>query len=263
MIEIQNISKAYVKNGPKAVDRLSLKLPNGKIFGLLGPNGAGKTTTLKMITGILKPDAGDVIINGHSILSDDLAAKKEFAFVPDEPNAFLRLKGIEYLNFICNIYNVPVADRKARISRLAQVFGLDNVLNNQISSYSHGMRQKIFVIGALVLNPPVWILDEPMTGLDPKSAYTLKEMMRQHADQGNVVLFSTHVLDVAEKVCDEVIIIDNGKVLAQGTLEEIRQTSSAQGSLEDIFLQLTEGDSVILADEQAAEDTDSQPDKQD
>jgi ABC-2 type transport system ATP-binding protein len=263
MIEIQNISKAYVKNGPKAVDGLSLKLPDGKIFGLLGPNGAGKTTTLKMITGILKPDEGDVIINGHSILSDDLAAKKEFAFVPDEPNAFLRLKGIEYLNFICNIYDVPVAERKGRISRLAQEFGLDNVLNNQISSYSHGMRQKIFVIGALVLNPPVWILDEPMTGLDPKSAFTLKEMMRQHADQGNVVLFSTHVLDVAEKVCDEVIIIDNGKVLAQGTLEEIRQTSSAQGSLEDIFLQLTEGDSVVLADEPTAEDTDSQPDKQD
>lgn len=262
MIEIQTISKAYVKNGPKAVDKLSLKLADGKIYGLLGPNGAGKTTTLKMITGILKPDEGDVRINGHSILTDDLAAKQEFAFVPDEPNAFLRLRGIEYLNFICNIYNVPVASRLERISSLAREFGLDNVLNNQISSYSHGMRQKIFVIGALVLNPPVWILDEPMTGLDPKSAFTLKDMMRKHADQGNVVLFSTHVLDVAEKVCDEVIIIDNGKVLAQGTLEEIQKASSSQGSLEDIFLQLTEGESMILTEEAALDNTLSKPDQQ-
>lgn len=253
MIEIQGISKAYTKGGPKAVDNISLDLHGGKIYGLLGPNGAGKTTTLKMVTGILRPDQGDVIINGHSIISDDLAAKREFAFVPDEPNAFLRLKGYDYLSFICDIYEVPSQVRSERIHRLAEEFGIDKVLNDQISSYSHGMRQKIFLVAALVQNPPVWILDEPMTGLDPRSSFTLKELMRDHADEGNIVLFSTHVLDVAEKVCDEIIIIDNGKVIAQGTISQMRENLATDDSLESMFLRLTEDDFSFLDDDHAGQ----------
>ena len=245
MIEIKNLSKAYSKAGKKAVDSINLNLTGGKIYGLLGPNGAGKTTTLKMMTGILQPDECDVIMEGHSIRTDDLEAKKTFAFVPDEPNAFLRLTGLEYLGFMADIYEVPAEIRQAKIQELGEVFGMNAVLNDKISSYSHGMRQKIFLIGALLQNPPVWILDEPMTGLDPKSAFTLKEMMRSHADQGNIVLFSTHVLDVAEKVCDLVIIIDEGKILFQGSLEELRSHYAQDSSLESIFLQLTEDESAF------------------
>ena len=257
MIEIQNLSKAYSKAGKKAVDSINLNLTGGKIYGLLGPNGAGKTTTLKMITGILQPDEGDVILEGHSIRTDDLEAKKTFAFVPDEPNAFLRLTGWEYLGFVADIYEVPAESRQAKIEELSQIFELQSVLNDKISSYSHGMRQKIFLIGALLQNPPIWILDEPMTGLDPKSAFTLKEMMRSHADQGNIVLFSTHVLDVAEKVCDVVIIIDQGKILFQGSLQDLRSHYAEDSSLETIFLQLTEVESAFAKSE-ASDLSDSQ-----
>lgn len=245
MIEIKNLSKSYSKAGKKAVDSINLQLSGGKIYGLLGPNGAGKTTTLKLITGILQADEGDVVLQGHSIRTDDLAAKKTFAFVPDEPNAFLRLTGLEYLGFVADIYEVPAEARQTRIQELATVFELDKVLNDKISSYSHGMRQKIFLLAALLQNPPIWILDEPMTGLDPKSAFTLKEMMRNHADQGKLVLFSTHVLDVAEKVCDVIIIIDEGKILFQGSLQELRGHYAQDSSLESIFLQLTEDESAF------------------
>lgn len=251
MLDIQHISKSYSKGGVKAVDNLNITLDDGLIYGILGPNGAGKTTTLKMVTGILQPDAGDVVINGHSILEDDLEAKKQFAFVSDDPNAFLRLKGIEYLNFICDVYAVPEADRSRRIQELAQSFGLSGVLQERIDSYSHGMRQKIFLIGALVHNPPVWILDEPMTGLDPKSAFLLKQMMREHADEGNLVLFSTHVLDVAEKVCDRIVIIDHGKMIFNGSIDDMHKHFAGNASLEAMFLELTE-DATFAADEPAA-----------
>lgn len=239
MLEIRNISKTYGKAGKKAVDNLSLELQNGEVFGLLGPNGAGKTTTLKMITGILAPDEGDVIIEGHSIRNDDLAAKKQFAFVPDDPNTFLRLKGIEYLRFIGDIYEVPKEEREERITHLAGEFELTDSLGDRISSYSHGMRQKIILLGALLQNPPVWILDEPMTGLDPKSSFRLKEMMKEHTAAGKIVLFSTHVLDVAEKVCDRIGIIDEGKLLFLGTVEEMRSRFSEDSSLEQMFLEMT------------------------
>lgn len=239
MLEIRNISKTYGKAGKKAVDNLSLELQNGEVFGLLGPNGAGKTTTLKMITGILAPDEGDVIIEGHSIRNDDLAAKKQFAFVPDDPNTFLRLKGIEYLRFIGDIYEVPKEEREERITRLAGEFELTDSLGDRISSYSHGMRQKIILLGALLQNPPVWILDEPMTGLDPKSSFRLKEMMKEHTAAGKIVLFSTHVLDVAEKVCDRIGIIDEGKLLFLGTVEEMRSRFTGDSSLEQMFLEMT------------------------
>lgn len=244
MLEIKNISKTYGKGSKKAVDNLSLELRNGEIFGLLGPNGAGKTTTLKMITGILKPDEGDVIIEGHSILTDDLEAKKQFAFVPDDPNTFLRLKGIEYLRFIADIYEVSKEDREKRITHLAKEFELTEALGDKMSTYSHGMRQKIILLGALLQNPPVWILDEPMTGLDPKSSFRLKEMMKEHTDDGKIVLFSTHVLEVAEKVCDRIGIIADGKLLFCGTVTEMRSRFTGDSTLEQMFLEMT-GDAAV------------------
>ncbi len=243
LIEIKGISKSY--NGKvKAVDTLNLNIPSGQIIGFLGPNGAGKTTTLKMITGITKPDDGTIEINGIGIMSKPLAAKKQFGFVPDSPDIFLRLKGIEYLNFMADIYEVPSDLRKERISLLSERLEMDAALSDQIQSYSHGMRQKIVLIGALLHKPPVWILDEPLTGLDPKSSYILKEMMREHADEGNTVFFSTHVLEVAEKVCDKVAIINKGSLLFYGTLNEMREhfTVGEGDSLEKMFLEMTDND---------------------
>lgn len=239
MIEINNVSKTY--NGAlKAVDDISLNIEDGEIFGFLGPNGAGKTTTIKMITGILTPDSGTIKINGKDISENTLQAKKQFGFVPDSPNMFLRLKGIEYLNFMSDIYNVDADERRKRIEMLAQRFEMSNALGDQIQSYSHGMRQKIVIMGVLVHNPPVWILDEPMTGLDPKSSFTLKEMMREHADNKKTVFFSTHVLEVAEKICDRVAIINKGKILFCGKLDQMREHFKSSESLEKMFLEMTE-----------------------
>ncbi len=210
MIEIMNVSKSY--NGSTyAVKDLSLSVPSGEIFGFLGPNGAGKSTTIKMITGIHGVDKGTITINGIDIMKNPMEAKRTFGYVPDSPDMFLRLKGIEYLNFMADMYEVPKEVRQERIESLAKKFDLYNALSDQIQSYSHGMRQKIVIIGVLVHEPDVWILDEPLTGLDPKSAYILKEMMREHADKGKIVFFSTHVLEVAEKLCDRVAIINKGK----------------------------------------------------
>lgn len=239
MIELINVSKSY-GGTTKAVDNLNLTVPAGEIFGFLGPNGAGKTTTLKMVTGILRPDRGTIRINHVDIEKEPLQAKREFGFVPDSPDMFLRLKGLEYLNFMGDIYRMPGPERKERISALAERFGLREVLLDQIQSYSHGMRQKIILMGALLHEPAVWILDEPLTGLDPRSAYILKEMMREHADKGNTVFFSTHVLEVAEKICDRVAIINKGKLIIQGTLDQIREHFKENESLEQMFLELTE-----------------------
>ena len=218
MIKIENVTKSYVK-GKKSVDNLNLEIKDGEIFGFLGPNGAGKTTTIKMITGILNPDEGDILIDGKSIEKEPLEAKKRFGFVPDSPDMFLKLKGIEYLNFLAEIYEIPVELKKERIEKLTKKFEIYNNLNEQIESYSHGMRQKIVICGALLSNPKNWILDEPMTGLDPKSSFDLKEMMREHSRNGNTVFFSTHVLEVAEKLCDRVGIINHGKLVFVGTLD--------------------------------------------
>ena len=241
MIEIKNVSKSY--NGViKAVDDLNITVPDGKIIGFLGPNGAGKTTTIKMITGITKADTGSISINGINIAENALEAKRQFGFVPDSPDMFLRLKGIEYLNFMADIYNVDVATRKQRIRELAERFDMESVLSDQIQSFSHGMRQKIVIIGVLVHSPSVWILDEPMTGLDPRSSFLLKEMMREHADSGRTVFFSTHVLEVAEKLCDKVAIINKGKLQFYGTMEEMREHFKTDDSLEKIFLEMTENE---------------------
>ena len=239
MIEIKHVSKSYVK-GKKSVENLSLEVKNGEIFGFLGPNGAGKTTTIRMITGILDIDEGDILIDGKSIKESPLEAKKEFGFVPDSPDMFLKLKGIEYLTFMADVYEISQEKRKEKIETLTKKFEIYNELNNQIQSYSHGMRQKIVICGALLAEPKNWILDEPMTGLDPKSSFDLKEMMREHAKQRKTVFFSTHILEVAEKLCDRVGIINKGKLVFVGTFEEMKQKFKEEASLEKLFLEITE-----------------------
>ncbi|GGE55670.1 ABC transporter ATP-binding protein [Priestia taiwanensis] len=238
MIHLQNISKGYNKTS-KAVDNLSLTVHKGEIFGFLGPNGAGKSTTIKMITGIHSIDEGSITINGIDLKTDPIAAKKQFGYVSDSPDVFLRLKGIEYLNFMADMYDVSQEVRKERITSLAERFGLENVLQDPIQSYSHGMRQKIVIIGVLVHDPDVWILDEPLTGLDPKSAFTLKEMMKEHTAKGKTVFFSTHVLEVAEKLCDRVGIINKGVLQFCGRLDQMRDHFKSHESLEKMFLEMT------------------------
>ncbi|MBQ9298474.1 MAG: ABC transporter ATP-binding protein [Clostridia bacterium] len=239
MIKINNVSKSYVK-GKKSVDDLSLEIRDGEIFGFLGPNGAGKTTTIKMITGILNSDGGDITIDGKNIKTEAIEAKKQFGYVPDSPDMFLKLKGIEYLNFIADVYNVSEEDRKSRIEYLAKEFEIYDNLQETLQSYSHGMRQKMLVISVLLHNPKNWILDEPMTGLDPRASFKLKELMRKHANEGNSVFFSTHVLEVAEKICDRVGIINKGKLIFVGTMKELREKFADDASLEQLFLEITE-----------------------
>ena len=193
-----------------------------------------------MITGILNIDEGDILIDGKSIKKEPLEAKKNFGFVPDSPDMFLKLKGIEYLNFLADIYEVPNEKRKERIEILTKKFEIYNDLNSEIQSYSHGMRQKIVICGVLLNNPKNWILDEPMTGLDPKSSYDLKEMMREHAKMGNTVFFSTHILEVAEKLCDRVGIINKGKLVFVGTFDEMKDKFKENASLEQLFLEITD-----------------------
>lgn len=237
MIQIEHVTKTY-SNAVRAVDDLNLTVNNGEIVGFIGPNGAGKTTTLKMLTGILKPDSGTVLINNYDMQKEPLKAKQEIGYIADSPDMFLRLKGIEFMNLISDIYKVPTQVRQERIKAFASRFDLTEVLDKPMQSYSHGMRQKMMVAAALVHDPAVWILDEPLTGLDPKSAFALKNMMREHADAGNSVLFSTHVLEVAEKLCDKVIIINHGKSLFYGTLDELT-AKYPDMDLEKIFLEMT------------------------
>ena len=237
MIRIENVTKTY-NSTIRAVDNLNLTVNNGEIVGFIGPNGAGKTTTLKMMTGILKPDSGSVFINDFDMQKEPLKAKQVIGYIADSPDMFLRLKGIEFMNLISDIYKVPTELRKERIKTFATRFDLAEVLDKPMQSYSPGMRQKMMVAAALVHDPEVWILDEPLTGLDPKSAYALKQMMREHADAGNSVLFSTHVLEVAEKLCDKVIIINHGKSLFYGTLDELT-AKYPDMDLEKIFLEMT------------------------
>lgn len=241
MIELTNVNKSY-NSKTKAVNDVNLVIPDGEIFGFLGPNGAGKTTTIKMITGIINADSGDIKINDIDIKKNALKAKMQFGFVPDNPDMFLRLKGIEYLNFMADIYEVNKAERIEKIRNLSERFELSKALGDYIQSYSHGMRQKIVLMGALIHNPSVWILDEPMTGLDPKSSYILKEMMREHADRGNTVFFSTHVLEVAEKICDRFAIINKGQILFCGTFNNLKEKFKQDQSLENIFLEMTENE---------------------
>lgn len=237
MIEIQNLNKSF--GSKAAVKELNLQLLDGEVFGLLGPNGAGKSTTIKMITGILKPTSGDALIQGHSITNDSFEAKKHFAFVSDTPDMFLGMTGMEYLVFIASIFHVEKEEFSKRVEELSQEFNMKNSLNDMIIDYSHGMRQKIFIIASLLHNPDNWILDEPLTGLDPDAAFKVKKYMREMANNGKTILFSTHVLDVAEKICDRVGIISNGVLRFAGSLDELRKKEKIDGDLEDLFLNLT------------------------
>lgn len=237
MIKISNLTKTYNKTF-LAVDNISMNIQPGTIVGFIGPNGAGKTTTLNMITGILKQDSGTILINGHDTLSESLAAKHEFGFVSDSPNSFLSLRGIEYLNFIADVYEIDKQTREERIQFYTKELSLEDSLGDKISSYSHGMRQKIMVIGTLIHDPNILILDEPLTGLDPHSSYVLKEIMKQRAKEGKSVLFSTHVLEVAEKLCDQIVIINHGHILYTGTLQDLKGQYENY-SLEEIFLEVT------------------------
>ena len=241
MIEIKNVSKSY-KKGKKVIDNINIEIRDGEIFGFLGPNGAGKTTTIKMITGILDIDEGDILIDGNSIKTNPLEAKKRFGLVPDNPDIFIKLKGIEYLNFIADIYKISEEERIEKIKNLSKQFEMENVLNNKIQSYSHGMRQKIFIMGTLLHNPQNLILDEPMTGLDPRSSFDLKRIMREHTKQNKSVFFSTHILEVAERLCDRVGIINRGKLVFIGTYEEMKREFNKKASLEELFMEITDND---------------------
>lgn len=240
MIEIKNVSKTYNGN-IKAIDNLNLKINDGEIVGFIGLNGAGKTTAIKMMTGILVPDTGTITINGYDIVKDSLKAKQIIGYIADNPDMFLKLTGIEFINFIANIYKVPVTLRKKRIKLFGERFGLNDVLDKPMQGYSHGTRQKMMVVAALVHDPAVWILDEPLIGLDPTSAFELKKMMREHADKGNAVFFSTHVLEVAEKLCDKIAIIDKGKIVFVGTLKELKDKYDKK-DLEKLFMEVIKND---------------------
>ncbi len=236
MLKLDNVSKTY-NNHKDAVKALSLEIRPGEIFGFIGPNGAGKTTTLKMITGMLSPTAGTITVYGHDIVRDPVAAKHCFTFVPDHPELYDGIKGNDYLNFIGDVYGVSAEVRRSRIDDYAKRFQLIDALHLSINTYSHGMRQKLMIIAALLPNPQLFILDEPHVGLDPLSAKVLKDLMREHADRGGTVLFSSHVLEVVENLCDRIAIIHNGRLKACDSLEAIKANRDL--SLEEAFLEMT------------------------
>lgn len=241
MIQLKHLCKAYAKGSVRAVDDLTLHVNRGEIFGFIGPNGAGKTTTIKMLTGILRPDAGEVVIGGVSMQKDPIAAKRMIGYVPDGGEVYERLTGMEYLSFMADMYGVENAQRRERIGRYLEMFEMTQAAGDLVRSYSRGMRQKITLIGALIHQPALWVLDEPMVGLDPRAAHILKEEMRRHCESGNTVFFSTHVLDVAERLCDCIGIIQSGRLIAEGTMDELRSAEHAQ-TLESIFLEMTDAD---------------------
>ncbi len=241
LLRLEGVSKTYRGATKPAVDNLSLEVRAGEIFGFLGPNGAGKTTTIKMVVGLLRPDRGTIVANGHDVAVDPVAAKADTGYVPDNPDLYDRLTGIEYLNLVADVFGVPQAERKRRIGELLGMFELGPAVGDIIQSYSHGMKQKLALTGALLHDPAVFILDEPMVGLDPRASRLFKDMMRSHCEKGHTVFFSTHILEVAERLCDRVGIINRGRLIACGTVEELRERrKQADETLEDIFLELTE-----------------------
>ena len=232
MLNIKNLTKTYGEK--KAVDDLTLHIAPGEIYGFIGHNGAGKTTTLKSVAGILRFDAGEIRIDGTSIRTDPLACKRKLAYIPDNPDLYDYMTGIQYLNFIANIFGVSAADRQVRIRELAERFELTNDLAQPIAAYSHGMKQKLAIISAWLHAPQLVVMDEPFVGLDPKAAHLLKGMMRELCDRGGAIFFSTHVLEVAEKLCDKVAILRAGKLIRSGTMDEVK----GDDSLEEVFLEL-------------------------
>ena len=236
MIKVEHVTKIFNKDNV-VIDDVSLNLEEGKIIGFIGLNGAGKTTLIKMMTGILKPDSGKILINDKDIVKDAVEAKQMIGYMADSPDMFLRLTGIEYIHLISDIYKVPKETREKRIKELSAKFNLEDVLDKPMQGYSHGTRQKMMVMGALVHEPKVWILDEPLIGLDPQSSILLKKMMREHADKNNIVFFSTHVLEIAEKLCDKIAIIDKGKIIYYGTLEALRKQYKKK-DLGELFMEV-------------------------
>ncbi len=232
MLQIEHLTKTYGEK--KAVDDLSLHILPGEIYGFIGHNGAGKTTTLKSVAGILRFDAGEIRIAGTSIRTDPLACKRKLAYIPDNPDLYDYMTGIQYLNFIANIFGVSAADRQVRIRELAERFELTSDLAQPIAAYSHGMKQKLAIISAWLHAPQLVVMDEPFVGLDPKAAHLLKGMMRELCDRGGAIFFSTHVLEVAEKLCDKVAILRAGKLIRSGTMDEVK----GDDSLEEVFLEL-------------------------
>ncbi len=235
MLKINGLTKTY--GGKKAVDDLTLHIAPGEIYGFIGHNGAGKTTTIKSCAGILQFDAGEIYVDGLSVKTDALECKRRMAYIPDNPDLYEFMSGIKYLNFIADIFCVPADARIERIRKYADIFVRTDDLAQPISAYSHGMKQKLAIISAWLHTPKLIIMDEPFVGLDPKAAHKLKQMMREHCDAGGAIFFSTHVLEVAEKLCDKVAIIKSGRLIASGSMEEVKGDSS----LEDVFLEL-EGD---------------------
>jgi ABC-2 type transport system ATP-binding protein len=241
LIEARNLRKTY--GDFIAVDDATFNVMPGEIVGFLGPNGAGKTTTLKMLTGLLVPDGGSTLICGLDIQQEPIKAKAQFAYVPDTPNLYGKLKASEYLRFIARLYHVPAEEADVRIKQLLELFELTDKAGMFLEGFSHGMQQKIALTGALLHDPKILFMDEPTVGLDPRSARLVKDLMQQRRDEGNAVFFSTHILEIAQNMCDRVIIIDRGRILADAPVSELRQMKGDQ-SLEDIFLELTGGNAV-------------------
>jgi ABC-2 type transport system ATP-binding protein len=234
MLKISKLTKTY--GGKKAVDDLSVHIQSGEIYGFIGHNGAGKTTTIKSVCGLLSFDSGEILIAGKSITREPLECKRLFAYIPDNPDLYSFLSGIKYLNFIADIFGIPAGTRQERIHSLADLFQLTADLAQPISAYSHGMKQKLAIISALIHDPLLMILDEPFVGLDPVAAHTLKTLMRELCDRGGAIFFSTHVLEVAEKLCDRIAIIKSGRLVSSGSMEQVKGDSS----LESVFLELEE-----------------------
>ena len=234
MLKIENVSKSYGEK--KAVDNVSLHIKKGEIYGFIGHNGAGKTTTLKACCGLLEFEKGEIYIDGVSIKENPLACKQRIAYVPDNPDLYAFMTGVQYLNFVGDVYKVEASVRQEKIRRYADLFEITESLSMPIGAYSHGMKQKLALIAALMHEPKLMIMDEPFVGLDPKAAHTVKQIMRELCDQGSAIFFSTHVLEVAEKLCDKVAIIKDGKLIASGTMEEV----TGDTSLEDVFLTMAE-----------------------
>lgn len=231
MLDIQHYSKAY-SEGKKAADDVSLTIESGDIYGFIGHNGAGKTTTIRAVVGVLDFTDGDIFIDGHSVKDEPIECKKVTAYIPDNPDLYENLTGLQYLNFVADVFGISAEDREERIKKYADMFEITNSLGDQISSYSHGMKQKVAIISALIHEPKLMVLDEPFVGLDPKASFILKEIMHEMCRNGSAIFFSTHVLDVAEKLCNKVAIIRKGKIIATGTMEEITEGHS----LEEAFL---------------------------
>ena len=233
MLEIKNISKTYRNSNVKAIDNVSLEIEEGDIYGFIGPNGSGKSTTIKCITGIHKYDEGEILLDGISVKDNPLACKQKVAYVPDNPDVYETLSGIDYINFICDVYGVG-EERKETINKYAEMFNIKDQLTDQIKSYSHGMKQKVVLIAALAHKPKLLVLDEPFVGLDPKAAFDLKEVMKELCSTGTMIFFSSHVLEVVEKLCNKIAIIKGGKIIASGNTEDVKGDTS----LENVFLEL-------------------------